>query len=143
MIAINHLTKRYGNKLAVDDLSFTVEAGQQLLRYAGLGFALTCAFSLTREHAKATDLYLFPLGVLLTMLAVLADSPSLARRDMEQACAFAHSLGMPLHAFPAGIGEFRDAAGGTHTGHALALAQLLIARRIVLVESDLLEGVLS
>jgi uncharacterized protein len=30
------------------------------------------------------------------MLAVLADSPSLARRDMEQACAFAQSLQMPL-----------------------------------------------
>jgi uncharacterized protein len=30
------------------------------------------------------------------MLAVLADSPSLARRDMEQACAFARSLDMPL-----------------------------------------------
>ncbi len=30
------------------------------------------------------------------MLAVLADSPSLARRDMEQACAFARSLEMPL-----------------------------------------------
>ena len=30
------------------------------------------------------------------MLAVLADSPSLARRDMEQASAFAASLGMPL-----------------------------------------------
>jgi uncharacterized protein len=31
------------------------------------------------------------------MLAVLADSPSLARRDMEQACAFAREQGMPLH----------------------------------------------
>src|SRR5579862_8659380 len=30
------------------------------------------------------------------MLAVLADSASLARRDMEQAAAFAQSLGMPL-----------------------------------------------
>ena len=30
------------------------------------------------------------------MLAVLADSPSLARRDMEQAIAFAGSIGMPL-----------------------------------------------
>ena len=30
------------------------------------------------------------------MIAVLADSPSLARRDMEQACAFAGSLEMPL-----------------------------------------------
>src|ERR1035438_5465543 len=31
------------------------------------------------------------------MLAVLADSPSLARRDMEQACVFARDLKMPLH----------------------------------------------
>jgi uncharacterized protein len=31
------------------------------------------------------------------MLAVLADSPSLARRDLEQASAFAQGLGMPLH----------------------------------------------
>ena len=30
------------------------------------------------------------------MLAVLADSPSLARRDKDDACAFAHSLAMPL-----------------------------------------------
>lgn len=30
------------------------------------------------------------------MLAVLADSPSLARRDMEQATAFARTVGMPL-----------------------------------------------
>src|SRR5580692_5471133 len=30
------------------------------------------------------------------MLAVLADSPSLARRDMEQASAFAEAIGMPL-----------------------------------------------
>ncbi|MGA3344185.1 MAG: ATP-dependent sacrificial sulfur transferase LarE [Terracidiphilus sp.] len=31
------------------------------------------------------------------MLAVLADSPSLARRDFEQACAFAREQLMPLH----------------------------------------------
>jgi uncharacterized protein len=31
------------------------------------------------------------------MLAVLADSPSLARRDMEQARAFASAMKMPLH----------------------------------------------
>jgi ABC-2 type transport system ATP-binding protein len=30
MIAINHLTKRYGNKLAVDDLSFSVSPGEVL-----------------------------------------------------------------------------------------------------------------
>jgi pyridinium-3,5-biscarboxylic acid mononucleotide sulfurtransferase len=31
------------------------------------------------------------------MIAVIADSPSLARRDFEQACAFARGLGVPLH----------------------------------------------
>lgn len=31
------------------------------------------------------------------MLAVLADSASLARRDLEQACAFASAIQMPLH----------------------------------------------
>jgi uncharacterized protein len=31
------------------------------------------------------------------MIAVIADSPSLARRDFEQACAFARAQGMPLH----------------------------------------------
>ena len=31
------------------------------------------------------------------MLAVLADSPSLARRDLQEARAFAESVGMPLH----------------------------------------------
>jgi len=31
------------------------------------------------------------------MIAVLADSPSLARRDFEQACDFAHTQGFPLH----------------------------------------------
>ena len=60
--------------------------------------------------------------------------------DAVQAKIWSH-MGMPLHTFPAQLGEFRDGAGATHTGHALALAQLLIARRIVLVEHDLLEGV--
>jgi uncharacterized protein len=36
------------------------------------------------------------------MLAVLADSPSLARRDMEQALAFAQSIGMPVRVIQTG-----------------------------------------
>ncbi len=62
--------------------------------------------------------------------------------DAVQAKIWSH-MGMPLHAFPAQLGEYRDGSGGTHTGHALALAQLLIARRIVLVQHELLEGVPS
>ena len=31
------------------------------------------------------------------MIAVIADSPSLARRDFDSACAFARAQGMPLH----------------------------------------------
>jgi len=33
----------------------------------------------------------------IRMIAVLADSPSLARRDFEQACDFARTQGIPLH----------------------------------------------
>jgi phosphoribulokinase len=60
--------------------------------------------------------------------------------DAVQAKIWSH-MGLPLHAFPANLGEFRDGTGASHRGHALALAQLLIARRIVLVEHELLEGV--
>jgi phosphoribulokinase len=39
------------------------------------------------------------------------------------------------------LGEFNDAHGKARTGYALALAQLLIARRVVLIEEELLERV--
>jgi uncharacterized protein len=44
------------------------------------------------------------------MLAVLADSPSLARRDLEQAVAFAGSIGMPLQIVSTGELENPDYA---------------------------------
>jgi uncharacterized protein len=44
------------------------------------------------------------------MLAVLADSPSLARRDLEQAVAFAGSIGMPLQIISTGELENPDYA---------------------------------
>jgi phosphoribulokinase len=47
----------------------------------------------------------------------------------------------PAYVRPQRLGEFRDAQGVTRIGHALALAQLLIARRIVLVENELLQAV--
>jgi phosphoribulokinase len=69
---------------------------------------------------------------------------SIDDRTADAVCAKIWShMGMPLHAFPARLGEYRDGRGANHTGHALALAQLLIARRIVLVENELLEGVPS
>lgn len=45
------------------------------------------------------------------------------------------------HLRPERLGEFVDAAGNKRIGYTLALAQLLIARRVVLVENELLEGV--
>jgi uncharacterized protein len=42
------------------------------------------------------------------MLAVLADSPSLARRDFEQACAFAREQGIPLRTVETGELERSD-----------------------------------
>jgi len=40
---------------------------------------------------------------------------------------------------PEALGEFKDAEGNNKTSYSLAIAQLLIARRVVLVENELLE----
>lgn len=40
---------------------------------------------------------------------------------------------------PAALGAFKDAHGKTQTGYALALVQLLIARRVVLIENERME----
>ena len=45
------------------------------------------------------------------------------------------------HLRPERLGEFVDADGETRVGYALALAQLLIARRVVLIEQELMERV--
>jgi len=43
-----------------------------------------------------------------------------------------------VHRRPQGLGEFSDELGHTEKSHSLALAQLLIARRVVLIEEELL-----
>jgi len=45
------------------------------------------------------------------------------------------------HSRPEKLGEFKDASGNSKTSYSLALAQLLIARRVVLIENELLEMV--
>jgi hypothetical protein len=51
---------------------FRVEAWQQSLRYLGLGVAVGCALCFTRPHARATEIYLFAAGVVLSMATVFA-----------------------------------------------------------------------
>ena len=51
---------------------FPVAAAQHVLKLAGMALAVLLALTTTREHARATDLYLFPLGLALTMATILA-----------------------------------------------------------------------
>jgi hypothetical protein len=51
---------------------FPVAAGQHLLKLGAWGFAVLVALCAPRERAKATDLYLFPIGLVLLMVTILA-----------------------------------------------------------------------
>jgi phosphoribulokinase len=48
-------------------------------------------------------------------------------------------MGSHAQAHPPRLGEFNDAKGGNGISYSLALAQLLIARRVVLIENELME----
>jgi hypothetical protein len=50
---------------------FPIAAGQHLLKLAGWGLAILLALCVPREHARATDLYLFPIGLILLMATIL------------------------------------------------------------------------
>jgi hypothetical protein len=50
---------------------FPVEAIEHLLKLAGTALAVIVALCCSRDHMRATDLYLFPVGVALAMLAIL------------------------------------------------------------------------
>lgn len=51
---------------------FSIPAGQHLLKMALWLVSLFLVLSMTRGHARATDLYLFPIGLVLGMIAMFA-----------------------------------------------------------------------
>ncbi len=64
--------------------------------------------------------------------------PATARGAEDKICSHMDSHAHPR---PEWLGEFRDAQGKTKISYSPALAQLLIARRVVLIENELLEMV--
>jgi hypothetical protein len=50
---------------------FPIAAGQHLLKLGAWGLAILLALCVPREHARATDLYLFPIGLVLLMVTIL------------------------------------------------------------------------
>jgi len=76
------LAQSAADKLAVLEKRLR-QLGRLMVAYSG---GVDSAFLAATAHRVLGD----------QMLAVLADSASLARRDMEQACEFAFSLGVPL-----------------------------------------------
>jgi hypothetical protein len=51
---------------------FSISAGQHVLKLSLWTLAVWLATSVPREHARATDMYLFPLGLVLGMVSILA-----------------------------------------------------------------------
>jgi phosphoribulokinase len=64
--------------------------------------------------------------------------PAVAEAVEDKIWAHIETHGRPR---PQRLGEFRDALGKTQISYSLALAQLLIARRVVLIENEFLEMV--
>lgn len=51
---------------------FPVEAVEHLFKLIGTALVVIVALACSRDHMRAADLYLFPVGVVLAMLAILA-----------------------------------------------------------------------
>jgi hypothetical protein len=51
---------------------FTLDGGEHLFKLIGTALLAVLAIACARQHMRATDLYLFPIGVGLTMLAIVA-----------------------------------------------------------------------
>lgn len=51
---------------------FPVEATEHLLKLGGTALVVIVALACARDHMRAADLYLFPIGIVLAMLAILA-----------------------------------------------------------------------
>src|ERR1700761_2326834 len=85
------MTERMQERISEQNADYKLRALQERLRELG---SLMVAYSGGVNSAFLAATAHRVLGE--RMIAVLADSPSLSRRDLEQAVTFAQTIGMPL-----------------------------------------------
>jgi hypothetical protein len=68
---------------------FGVEAAEHLFKLTGTALLVVVALACSRDHMRAAELYLFPVGIVLAMLAILA----MAVADHAELGSYADKIG--------------------------------------------------
>jgi len=136
MIEVNHLTKRYGDKVAVDDLSFTIPSGQVtgFLGPNGAGKSTTMRVIMGLDRATSGSAVIdgrryadqrAPLRQVGALLEARAVHPGRSAHDHLLALAQTHGLPRRRVSEVVDMVGLRDVAGKRVGGFSLGMGQRL------------------